>query len=509
MKALLTVLAIAVCILWAWTAQGQEGGLLDDLTRPAAGEARRTSSSNADLSKNGDAKSIAPGETLEVADLTGPGAITHIWCTVGMDDPFYGRSLVIRIYWDGAEQPSVEAPLGDFFGVGHGAEADFSSLPVSTSANGRARNCFWRMPFEKSARITVSNDSETYPCRSFYFYVDWQQMDAPPEETPYFHAQYRQAMPAPPGNYTLLDTQGRGHYVGVVYSAQMVEIGWFGEGDDFFYIDGEETPSLRGTGTEDYFGDAWGFRQFARPYYGVTLWEGYFPGDRVTAYRWHIADPIPFQKSLRVEIEHKGSIYTDTAEYLGQFYERPDWLSSVAFWYQTPAAVLERNYLPDVSERVAPYRVIPGADLAARKDPPGMDAGESSVLSYLPMTESGRVEVDFEIETAGRYQVNAVMRKSVAGGVYQPYFDGRKMGLPIDFCVSGEEKAWIRLDLQDLKPGVHTLAFEGAGPSPHLRAFAPPMHGLAMDYLILLRLEDMAGYQETLKRITTEDGQKK
>ncbi|RLD13772.1 hypothetical protein DRI50_06500, partial [candidate division KSB1 bacterium] len=257
---------------------------LDNLISQQNFQSHRASSSNPELNSNGDALSIAAGETIVLADVRGPGVISHIWATVASVDPFYGRSLVLRIYWDGNEQPSVQSPLGDFFGVGHGAFSSFNSLPVSVSSQGRALNCFWKMPFRKSAKITITNESRKYETDSFYYYVDWQKRDELPDDLLYFHAQYRQAMPANPGDYTILETEGRGHYVGTVYSVQQMETGWFGEGDDRFYIDGENTPALKGTGTEDYFGDAWGFRQFSRPWFGVSLWEGYFVGDRVTAY---------------------------------------------------------------------------------------------------------------------------------------------------------------------------------------------------------------------------------
>jgi hypothetical protein len=193
------------------------------------------------------------------------------------------------------------------------------------------------MPFRKSAKVTLTNEATDYGKVSFYYYLDWEKLPELPPEVLYFHARYRQAMPAQPGDYTILETHGTGHYVGTVYSAQQVKTGWFGEGDDRFYIDGEQVPSLRGTGTEDYFNDAWGFRQFATPFYGVSLWEGVFPGDRVTAYRWHVTDPVRFRKSLKVAIEHKGSIFTDAGVQVASSDERPDWLSSVALWYQTPA----------------------------------------------------------------------------------------------------------------------------------------------------------------------------
>ena len=469
--------------------------VLDSLTRQQSFEARRVSSSHEDLGRNGDARSIDAGETLVLGDLEGPGIISHIWTTVGSEDPFYPRNLVLRFYWDGADKPSIEAPLGDFFGVGHGASQDFTSMPVATSSLGRSRNCFWKMPFRKSAKITVTNESKEHETDSFYYYLDWQKHDQLPEDTTYFHAQYRQAMPAVPGDYTILETEGRGHYVGTVYSAHQVELGWFGEGDDRFYIDGEDFPSMRGTGTEDYFGDAWGFRQFATPYYGVSLWEGYFPGDRVTAYRWHIQDPVPFKKSLKLSIEHHGSVFTDEGVNLGQFTERPDSVSSVAFWYQYPPVAFTEP-IPPAEERLAPYKILPASSLVCRAEPAQLLATDPPSVNYMPMAEDSMIEFDFEIADAGKYQINAYLFHSVFSAVNQPLLDGKPLGDALDFCFSGHDPVWISFDLHDLEAGKHTLRFESKGLSPNRRTDAPPMQLFGMTHLILLRLEDMPGYHE-------------
>jgi hypothetical protein len=470
---------------------------LDTLTQSQSFTAKRESSTDQDLNRNGDDISIGIGETVVLAELEGPGIITHFWNTVGSVDPFYARSLVIRMYWDGATTASVEAPLGDFFGVGHGAAVNFTSLPVSVNSLGRSRTCYWRMPFLKSARITVTNESDTYATDSFYYYLDWQKHDRLPDDTMYFHARYRQATPAQPGDYTVLETTGSGHYVGTVYSVQQVELGWFGEGDDRFYIDGETVPSLRGTGTEDYFGDAWGFRAFATPYCGVSLWEGYFPGDRCTAYRWHIEDPIPFTKSLKVAFEHRGSVFTDTAEHLGQFFERPDWLSSVAFWYQYPHAQ-SSSPLPSATQRIAPYRVLPATELVTRAAPEIGIGKDGPTLHYIPRIGNATIEFDFEVPQSGRYQVNALIWHSVFGSIYQPLLDGQPLGRPLDLCQGGQDPVWIRFDLHPIEEGKHTLRFEGRGASPNRRSMAPPTFSFGMSYLILLRLEDLAGYHQVL-----------
>jgi len=471
---------------------------LDNLTRLQAYEARRESSSNADLARNGDARGIEPGGTLVLGEMAGPGVITHIWTTVGSRDPFYPRSLVLRIYWDGAEKPSVEAPLGDFFGAGFGAMADVQSAPVVASSHGRARSCYWRMPFRKSARVTVTNESTAYKTDSFYHYLDWQKHESLPADTAYFHARYRQETPAAPGLYKILEAAGRGHYVGTVYAVQEMESGWFGEGDDFFTIDGEATPSLRGTGTEDYFGDAWGFRMFCNPHNGVPVWEGYFPGDRVTAYRWHIADPIPFRKSLKVEIEHRGSVFNDFGMQLASFSERSDWVSSVAFWYQDPPVGFEEPIAP-VGERLAPYRVLKPGEIVVRADPPAGLTKTADAIAYMPRKPDASIEFEFAVAEKGRYQIAAFMPFGLIGSLYQPFVDGREAGPVIDFCADGMDPLFVRFDLHDLEPGPHVLRFVGRGRSPQQRSKAPAAFSLGMNYLVLLRLEDMAGYHEAMR----------
>ncbi len=473
---------------------------LDALTRQQHFEARRASSSNEDLTKNGDARSIPPGETLVLMDEDGPGIITHFWNTVGAYDIFYGRSLVLRIYYDGSEHPSVQSPLGDFFGVGHGAYANYSSAVATVSSHGRSRTCYWRIPFKKHIKVTITNDHPSEEVDSFYYYLDWQKHDSLPEDTAYFHAEYRQEMPATAGNYTLLETEGRGHYVGTVHSAQQVELGWHGEGDDFFYIDGAETPQLRGTGTEDYFNDAWGFREFSTPYHGVSLYEGVFPGDRVTAYRWHITDPIPFSTSLKVDIEHRGSVFTDEAQHLGQFFERPDWVSSVAFWYQYPPKKIDAQ-LPPVEKRIAPYRILPVTELEYDATPAMMLVPDDDGLTYMPGTPDARLNVTFEVEQDGRYQLNGIFFKSIMGGIYQPLLDNVPFGVPIDFTIINADSVWQALDHHDLKAGKHTLSFQGVDAlSPVSRKQTAHMRSLGFQRLILLRLEDMEGYHQLLNK---------
>jgi hypothetical protein len=285
---------------------------------------------------NRDAVAIEPGKTAVLAEIKGPAAIHHIWVTIAAE-AFYGRKLVLRVYWDGEDVPSVEAPIGDFFGVGHGLNRNLNSLPIACSSDGRARNCYWYMPFRWSCRITVSNEG-LKPVDAFYYYIDYRELDGLRPDAPYFHAQYRQEFPCQgQKNYVILDAAGSGHYVGCNLSVLQRTMGWWGEGDDMIYVDGEPAPSLHGTGSEDYFSDAWGMREGERLFYGCPLQEEDFqPGSKASVYRFHIPDPVPFKKSLRVTIEH------------GHANDRSDYYSSVAYWYQTEPHV--------------PYPALIGAD---------------------------------------------------------------------------------------------------------------------------------------------------
>ncbi len=201
---------------------------------------------------NADGQNILPkpGETVALAELSGPGEVTHIWVTIASPEPDHLRKLVLRMYWDGEEHPSVEAPIGDFFGLGHAQYYHFSSQPIAIGTN-NGMNCFWLMPFSKSARITLTHEGEK-PLRAFYYYIDYRvypEDDANAVKTiaaqGRFHAQYRQLMPTVKGeDYTLLEAQGQGHYVGCNLSIQLNSDGWWGEGDDKIYVDGETFPSF-------------------------------------------------------------------------------------------------------------------------------------------------------------------------------------------------------------------------------------------------------------------------
>ena len=337
---------VGVSILVVFSVLGGGQDLLQNLGKRQDFRSLRVSSYDRSGGNN-DRIAIPPGETAVLAEIEGPAAIHHIWVTISAE-AFYGRKIVLRMYWDGEDDPSVEAPIGDFFGVGHGLNRNLSSLAIACSSEGRARNCYWYMPFRRSARITATNQGQN-TVGAFYYYIDYRELPELEAGVPYFHAQYRQEMPCAPGkNYLILDAEGRGHYVGCNLSILQRAMGWWGEGDDMIYVDGEEFPSLHGTGSEDYFSDAWGMREDENLFYGCPLQEPDFKtGSKATVYRHHIPDPIPFEKSLRVTIEH------GHANNLSDFY------SSVAYWYQSEP---HRAFpaLPPVEERLPFALETPG-----------------------------------------------------------------------------------------------------------------------------------------------------
>jgi hypothetical protein len=324
---------------------------------------------------NADYRKIAPGETLVLLDDRGPGEITHIWSTMWAGGvPLKG--LVLRMYWDGESAPSVESPLGDFFGLGLGDYVVYESAPVAVAPE-RALSCFFPMPFQKHARITVTNEgSQDVP--NFYFNIDYRAFGNPlPAELLYFHAQYRQASPNHGSsnqwksngerlvedkknldgqdNYVWMEAKGRGHFVGVTMSVLQNQDGWWGEGDDMFFIDGEKSPSINGTGSEDYFLGAFDFgeRAFSFPLFGAPLKGVERAGGRSSVYRFHLDSPIPFTKSLRATIEH------------GHANVRSDNYFSVAYWYQTEPHA-EFPALPVFEERLPRLHPVGGPGNAGK-----------------------------------------------------------------------------------------------------------------------------------------------
>jgi hypothetical protein len=425
----------------AGAATPQERGLPDPFHLLERQEfvAHRASSNNPDPLSNDDSKRPIPGETVVLADLEGPGVVSHVWLTVAASEYGWPRLLRLRVYYDGSATPSVDAPVGDFFAVGHGFERPVRSLMVRDSSEGRSRNSYWPMPFRRSCRITVTNEGRRRVA-NLYYHVDWEKLQALPEGTPYFHAWYRQALPAPPDGspYEILNVHGRGHYVGTVLSVVQAEAGWFGEGDDLFFVDGEDKPSIEGTGSEDYFNDAWGLHVDDGPYTGVPVAEGTGLGSRMTAYRWHLADPVPFTRSLRFVMEHKGWTFDAHGSVKSAFGERTDLLSSVAFWYQQgiatdqppvpygPARLPQGNASQiEVEAALADVRVEKGKaslvpDLFWSKD----------VILFEAEGPGSRLDVPFDVREDGDYEVYTQLAQASDYGTYTVLLDGKPPAAP-------------------------------------------------------------------------------
>jgi hypothetical protein len=451
-------------------------GGMQDLTQRQPGRTMRSSTSDPDWHNgNADARHIPPGETLLLADLEGPGVIRHLWNTIAADERGYSRLLVLRMYWDGEEQPSVEVPIGDFFGIGHGVDQPYVTLPFKVSSEGRARNCYWPMPFRKSARITVTNEGRRM-VRAFYSYVDWQKLPELPEDTVYFHAMYRQEYPTVmEQNYLIAEIEGRGHYVGTLLSIEQLTPGWYGEGDDFFFIDGEEEPSLRGTGTEDYFCDAWGFRQQDGPFYGIPLFEGLDTMNRTSAYRWHIPDPVVFEKSLRVEIEHKGVAFNEAGEVISGFTERADNFSSVAYWYQTephkPFPTLPAPYdrlSIDYENMLEAEQWLDTAetDAVAPTEQEGGGWSDGGQVFWTPKEPDKSLTLTFEVAEAGTYNILLVLTHSYDYGIFEWALDGQPLGKPLDLYNASIAIKEHYMDTRELDAGKHTISVNNMGKSP-------------------------------------------
>lgn len=305
---------------------------------------------------NRDAWGIPAGGTREVFQATGPGVITHIWFTIAARSVPHLKELVLRGYWDGNEKPSVEAPIGDFFGLNLGQYVIYQSAYLACSP-GKSLNCYFAMPYRKSARFTVTNEGKL-EVGSFYSNIDYQTVPSLPDDMLYFHAQYRQAAPCVPVksdpklnldgklNYVYAETRGRGHLMGVTLGVLQNAEGWWGEGDDMIFVDDESKPLINGTGSEDYFLGSWDFggrdaaMPFAHDQYGAPLIAAAeHTGGRYCCYRWHGDNPVTFQRYLKHTMEH------------GHANDRGDNFYSVCYWYQTQPYT-DYPTLPAVADRI-------------------------------------------------------------------------------------------------------------------------------------------------------------
>lgn len=340
------------------------GTSLRDLYREREGKRKRESSYDK-TGGNFDFYMLNPMDKKVIFNQSKPGCITHIWITMAavpeMKYVCLERKLVIRMFWDNEDDPSVEAPIGDFFGLGHGISKNFVSAPLAMCPqNGMGYNCFFPMPYNKGAKIEIQNEHDGLV--SLYFYVDFEEYNLPVDSDLRFHARWKRektvginqgSMTAAEfsfsgynttgeKNYVILDARGKGHYVGCNLNIHNLRYtdqeNWFGEGDDMIFIDDEPwPPRLHGTGTEDYFNTAFCPQQeYNSPYSGIILGGGPNWSGKSSFYRYHIEDPIMFEKSIKVTIEH------------GHNNHRSDDYSSTAYWYQNEPHMKYPSILPVV-----------------------------------------------------------------------------------------------------------------------------------------------------------------
>ncbi|MBN1285167.1 MAG: DUF2961 domain-containing protein [Anaerolineae bacterium] len=314
---------------------------------------RRASSWDA-TGGNRDRLLLAEGDACTLLNVDGPGCITHIWMTCHSIYPHYLRTLVLKMYWDGEESPSVLTPLGDFFGVGHAQATNYAALPmVMAPRAGHGLNCYLPMPFGAGARIEVAHEFGSDV--RLYYNIDYEVWDRPQGASALarLHAGWRRENPtggveepsqmadttykaagtnlSDADNYLILEAEGQGQYIGCNLNIHTLRRGkggtnWYGEGDEMIFIDDEGRrwpPTLHGTGTEDYFNTAWSpDEKFYSPFFGLTLSGGHYWTGHYSWYRWHLSDPVRFSRSIRVSIEH------------GHANRRSDDFSSTAYWYQ-------------------------------------------------------------------------------------------------------------------------------------------------------------------------------
>jgi len=321
---------------------------------------------------NSDRWPIPAGGSYELFNSSGPGVITHIWFTIAAPGVNHLKEIVIRMYWDGNSKPSVEVPVGDFFGLNLGQYFNYQSEFLNCSSI-KALNCYFAMPFRKSARITATNEG-SQEGSSFYSNIDYQVVRSLPEDVLYFHAQCRQAAPATPStndwktnrdanrllntdgksNYVYAETRGQGHLMGVTLGVLQNQEFWMGEGDEMIFIDDESKPAIIGTGSEDYFCGAWDFGgrdaaiAFAHLYNGAQfIQSAERTGGRYCLYRWHADNPVTFTRYLKHTMEH------------GHANHRADNFYSVCYWYQTQPYT-DFPPLAPVADRIPTLKAVAG-----------------------------------------------------------------------------------------------------------------------------------------------------
>ena len=442
--------------------------------------------------------------TVTLAEIAGPGAITHIWFTINSDEQYHLRKLVLRMYWDGETMPSVESPIGDFFGLGHGIYYHYYSEPISIGTS-KGLSCFWLMPFSRSAKITLTNEGEE-TVKSFYYYIDYRQYDEGStgianalNSMGRFHAWYNQQMPTiKDEDYTILDAGGSGKYVGCNLSIELNSDGWWGEGDDKIYIDNDTTPTLIGTGSEDYFCGAWCYGEpFYSPYFGCPLRGRHAKGALWNVYRYHIQDPIAFKQSIKVDIE---AIHSNNPQ------DPPDNYSSVAYWYQNEPHKPFPDF-PSANERLPRQEAlmleitepleaedlpVVAASRRSEYSPQGMSTfmgiwSNNTQLFFRGNAIGDSITLEFDIPEKGLYELLAYFTLSYDYAIFDVFVNKHKINkYPIDgYYITPIHSRLMNLGEIKLNKGKHTIKFIARGANPHSTGYF-----IGIDCFKFLKIEE-------------------
>lgn len=467
--ATISLLWVPLCVL---AQSGPFASPLSGLAQPRAGKAMHEGSWDR-KNKNDDALHLKAGEEVTLFTHNGAGCVHRFWVTLApRTDVSILSQAILRMYWDDDRYPSVECPIGAFFGVGFGEQKDFISMPLSETSGGY--NCYWPMPFHKSARWTLTNGSGK-ALESFYYNIDFTALESLPAETRHFHAQFRRENPTTPGrNYTILETSGEGHYVGTALFMKGRTLSFL-EGNEMVYIDGDTNPTIEGTGTEDYFCSGWYFDRglYSAPYHGVVI-KDERPA-RVSAYRWHIEDAIPFSKSIRFTIEH-GAENTVAADY-----------SSVAYYYLAgPSPMpqpLPSDLLPSHVQVETTFAIVGGIEAESLQGTAKSTGGgfwvqdtadweghhvwsNGQALIWYPDAKGAEWTLQLPCAAGGEYEVVARMVCGPTLGTAQFIVDGKPVGVPVDLFAPAMTPKEVSLGTLTLKPGANPLVVRAAGKNP-------------------------------------------
>lgn len=465
------------------------GAMLSGLIKPIDGRSMRATSTKTDengkpIPHNSDNSRVMPGETKVVLDAEGPGVVTHMWFTFlgpgrhpwAANGSATHQEMLLRIFYDGREQPGVEVPFGDFFANCFGKRSEVISIPVVVE-DADSYNSFWPIPFRESIRIEVINQSKDKNINLLYYNIDWIKKNRIPDDTPYFYAKYRQEYPTKAGkDYLILETEGKGHYVGTVMAVRTRSPSWFGEGDEKIYIDGEEEPSIWGTGTEDYFLSAWGLQSGVNtPFFGTVYFDQWgIVGGHTSAFRWHLADPIVFEKKIKVTIEHFGWISPDENKenQAHSWNEREDDFATVAFWYQTgiptfnePVPPAEDRILPNLDKVFMATGIIESGSYVSgdAEIQENLDFYMNGQLLFRPADILAKVSIPFTVEEKKPTRLLLSVTKAPDYGIWQAYLNGKKIGSPMNlYDKTVHEWEHHLLDFWP-DPGTYTLELRLSG----------------------------------------------